>query len=220
MARPWRSILAILGVAAVGVALLANPLYLYPDGGGHYAATYHVETVDDESSAMQAIGLSERVLECPVDRPCALEATIAEDGAIESEHRIRPDERRYPVVVIGDGLYRPVERYGNDTVVLDLDAVSPREAVESAAVPASEFGADVDTAVETGSVTVYGEQVEAFERGAIVAHDDEYYYRAGYELRGGHWTGGFGLPVARSLLLAIGGGLLAYAGWRYRGLDA
>lgn len=220
MARPWRSVLALLGIAAVAVVLLANPLYLHPDGGGHYEATYHVEAIENDSTARQAIGLSERPLECPGQRACALEERILDDGPIESDHRVAPDDRRYPVVAIHDGLYRPEERRAEESTVLALEEVSPQEAAAVAAVPVSDLGRDVRRAVETGSVTVYGEQVEAFERGEIVSHDGTLYYRDRYELRGGHWTGGVGLLAARAILLAIGGGLLAYAGWRYRDLDA
>jgi len=219
MVQSLGSLLALVLIVLLGVVLVANPLWLAPGGAGQYTMTYHVDPVENESIAQQAIGLSEQVLECPGERACELERRVHEEGPIEADGPITADERRYPVVRIDGDLYRPVVRTAGDSTVLALESLSPEEAVEAAAIPVSEFRSDVRTAVETGSVTVVGDRIGAFERGQIVEHENEFYYREASAFRGGYWATAPVLPLVRGLLVAVGCGLLTYAGWRYRGID-
>lgn len=214
MNRPyWLIILALLGIA-----LVANPLYLYPDGGGHYEATYEVERINDKETATTALQASEQVLHCPGERPCALEEEILDAGSVEYDldHQ-EGDQRWYRVIWMDGDTYAPSETYDDETIVFTLEEVERMEAVERVAVPATERSEEVREAVETGSVTVYGEQVEDFEQHMIIEHDGEYYHRARYEVRGGHWTANWALPSVRMALFALGGGLLVYSGlWHPR----
>lgn len=205
-------------LALLGVGLVLNPTYFYPAGGDSPEITYRVAEVSNESTAQQAIGLDERVLDCPVERPCALEERILEDGAIQYNGRIQ-DDQSYPVVRIGEDTYLPRNEVENRTTRLTLEEVSPQEAVAHAAVPADELRPEVRTAVETGSVTVYGEEIEAFERGWIVEYEGEYYYRNGVRLSPTPWTNDFALPLVRGVMFAVGVASLLYAGWTARNVS-
>lgn len=218
-----RTLLAI-ALVLLGGALVANPLYLYPEGGGDFKKTYHVERIENESVASQALGLSDQVLSCPGERPCALETRVLESGGVEYDGYLPPGDdyshaldrknpRWYPVVRIGGETYLPEAESADETIELRLVEADDTEAVERAAVPADERSPEVREAVETGSVTVYGERVDAFERGEIIEHDGEYFYRAGYVVVAGHWTGGPLLAGLRAVLFVVGCGLLVRSGW-------
>lgn len=83
----------------MGVALVSNPLFLYPDGGGEDSITYRVEGISNETTARQALGLDQRVLECPSERPCAIEERVLEAGAVSYDGRVQRGQS-YPVVSI------------------------------------------------------------------------------------------------------------------------
>lgn len=200
-------------IALVGVALLLNPYYLFPDGGGHAAITHQVERVDDDAAAEAALLASERVLHCPGERPCALEREVLDAGAVEYElNRSVGDRRPYDVVWMDGRTYRPEETTEDGTMTLELDEIDRTSAVELAAVPAAERSDAVRAAVDTGSVTVYGDRVPAFERNEIVERDGEYYYHEGVERRGVHWAGGLWLAALRGILTVGGIGALLWAG--------
>lgn len=199
-------------VALLGIGLVLNPLYLYPDGAGHPEITYTVTEVTNESTALQALGLDERVLDCPAERPCVLEERVHEDGPVQYDGAVRKGQP-YPVVRIDDGVYLPRNEVENGTTRLELEEVSPTAAAAHAAVPVEELRPEVRTAVETGSVTVYGERIEAFERGWIVEHAGDYYWNDGFRATGTVWTSGFVLPLLRGILFALGVVSLIYAGW-------
>ncbi|WP_247729619.1 hypothetical protein [Halovivax limisalsi] len=229
MNRPHLPYVTIVGIAVLGLALLLNPFYLYPDGGGDFKVTYHVVEIGNESGAEAALQQSEQVLHCPGERPCALERQILEtgsveyDGFIEDYEAARADPRTseaprlYPVVSIEGDLYLPESEYVDNRSILTLSNVSGMEAIEHASVDAADRSTEVREAVETGSVTVYGEHIDDFEQNLIIEHDGSYYWQHRYHFRGGHWTGDGGLWGARALLYTLGGGLLAYSGWRLRG---
>lgn len=209
---------AIFAIFLLGIGLIFNPFYLYPSGGGEWETTYRVTSIENEMMAHQALGLSEEVLGCPSDRPCALEQRVLEDGAVESDVPVYGDDPPwYSVVVTENGTYVPVQGVEDNTTVLTLEEVTPMKAVERIAVPADERPETVQEAVETGSVTVYGESIETFERNEVLEHDGEYYYQTGVQ-SSPHWTGDGGLSLARTLLFLVGSGLLAYSGWRFRKL--
>ena len=92
------------------------------------------------------------------------------------------------------------------------------EAVEELAVPADEQREEVQKAVESGSVTVYDEKIDTFERHQVLEHEGDYYYHKKYEGAGTHWTRDGGLTLVRATLFGIGSGLVAASGWHFRKL--
>lgn len=210
---------AAVAIGVLGIGLIFNPFYLYPNGGGEPKVTYSISEIENETIAQQALGLSERVLGCPGDRPCALESRILEDGAIESPVPVRDDDPRwYPVVQTANGTYLPEQNVRNGTTILTLTEASAMEAVAQLAIPADEQPTEVREAIEKGSVTVHGERIEAFERFEVIEQDGDYYQRMGYEGIGEHWTADGGLAIVRALLFLLGIGLVARSGWHLRSL--
>lgn len=95
--------------------------------------------------------------------------------------------------------------------------MSPIEAVEHAAVPVDEHRSEIREGVRTGSVTVHGERIEAFERNSIISDDGSYYWNSGFHYRStGTVLHGTGLLVTRCVLYALGVAALVSAGWRLR----
>lgn len=227
MNHTYLTYIAVSGVALLGLVLLLNPLYLHPDGSGEYKVTYHVEAIETEVGAEAALQQSEQVLQCPGERPCALETQILEAGSVEydgfiddseefrNDSRITNDPRWYPVVTMAGEPYVPESEYKDNKTVLTLSEISNIEAVERTAVDAAERSEEVQEAVETGSVTVYGEHSSDFEQNKIIAYDGEYYWQTRYQSQG-YWLTGSGLIGVRVALFLSGSGLLAYAGWCFR----
>lgn len=214
-------VVAILCISLLGIGLIFNPLYLHPDGGGEPKRTYHVEQVENRAMADQALGLSEEVLDCPGDRPCVLENRILEGDSVASTVPVYTDDPPwYPVVRTANGTYIPRQKVENGTTVLTLEEVGAMTAVEQIAVPAGERPEETRKAVETGSITVYGEEIETFERHDVLEHEGDYYMHKRYEGVGSHWTADGRLAIARALLSLIGSGLVAASGWHFRKLYA
>ncbi|WP_044956458.1 hypothetical protein [Halomicrobium katesii] len=210
---------AALAIGVLGIGLIFNPFYFYPGGGGEPKVTHSISEIENETVAQQALGLSERVLDCPGDRLCALESRILEDGAIESPVSVRDDGPRwYSVVQTANGTYLPEQNVRNGTTILTLTEASAMEAIAQLAIPADERPTAVREAIETGSITVYGERIAAFERYEVIEQDGHYYQRMGYEGIGDHWTADGGLAIVRALLFLLGIGLVARSGWRFRSL--
>lgn len=213
-----------VSIFLLGFGLVLNPLYLYPDGGGDSEVTYYVDTIENETAAEAAIQSSEQVLHCPGERPCALETRVLENGAVEYDGVVddyREDPRVdhppwYPVVRIEGEVYLPESEYRGNRTILTLSDISYMEAVEHTAVDSAERSEEVREAAETGSVTVHGEQIEDFERNRIIEHEGEYYWTYRYKKSGGHWTNDGHLAAVRSVLFALGSGLLVYTGWNVR----
>ena len=189
----------------VGIVLLANPLYLYPDGGGT-ERTYEVTTLTDESVAEDVLLDSDRVLRCPGERACVLEERILEEGTVESEYVVERN-LRYDIVghvTAGESTwYVPEENATDDGTILTLREVSATEAVEYTAVSLSDPSPEVREGVETGSVTVHGEPVETFEDRRIIEYHGEQYAAVGTR-SSTHWTEDGGLLHARLILFASG----------------
>lgn len=209
----WIRIAVIVGIALFGIALLFNPFYLVPDGGSGYEQSYQIRQIENETTAGQALGLSEDVLDCEGERPCVLEQHVLEEGPVETDIYVDDSERRYSVVKIGMDMYIPEEQVEENVTVLLLEEVSKMEAVEHAAVPAEERPDEVREAIESGSITVHGEQIEGFERGEIYEYNGEYYHQYGGAFRAGT---DYTLFVVRVLLILLGSGLIAFSGWRLK----
>jgi len=190
----------------VGIGLLLNPLYLYPAGGGPYEMTYQVEEIETEADAIRTLNQATVVLDCPAERPCVLEQRVLKQGPIRYDEPVQRGQS-YEVVQIDGSWYRPVNQVENDTTVLTLESIGRQTAVEHAAIDVDNASTNVATAINTGSVTVYGKRIETFERGAIVESGGRHYYKAGFRYRT-HWTGGGGLTLVRAALVLLGAGVL------------
>ena len=211
----------VIGLLLLGIVLVLNPLYLYPDGGGH-ERTYQVDTIENETMADMAISRSEKVVTCPGVRLCATEELILQEGSVEYEGHVQSFDDRfiqfedpgwYPIVKIGRQPYLPKHEYDGEVSTLTLEEVSYMEAVEYVSEPAEDRPAEVREAASTGSVTVHGEPIEDFERYAIIEYDGDYYMRTAFSGTS-HWTEDW-LLFARALLYSLGVGLIFYAGRTY-----
>lgn len=207
----------------LGIILVLNPFYVYPDGTDRQV-TYTTEPIENESMATTAISRSDKVVSCPGVRLCATEEAVIEEGAIEYDGHVASfresveqyeDPGWYPIVRIGDELYRPEHESGENATVLMLSAVDAMEAVEYTAVPVDRFSDDVREAVETGSVTLSGEFVDAFERNEIIEYQGDYYTHASRS-SSSRSIDDSGLLVIRTGLYALGIGLLVRSGWRLK----
>lgn len=207
----------------LGIGLLLNPLYLYPDDltGSGTVRTYDVEPVSNETVADGVLFRSDRTLSCGSERPCALEREIAENGSIEYDHAVQrrdpstPYQRawnRYELVSIDDGYYVPEERSTENGTVLTHRELSTMEALEHVAIPSEEASLDAREAVETGSVTLIDRRLPEFERGDPIEHDGEIYRVTGFSGesdRSGVW-------LLRLLIGLVGVTCIAVA-WHRRG---
>ncbi len=191
-----------------------NPI-LYP-ASGESEITYEVAEITNEATAEQALGKDQRVLECPSERPCALEERVLNEGPITYGHDVRRGQS-YPVVRLESELYRPVNDVENGTTRLELEAISPMEAVDRTAVPAENQRPEVRAAVQTGSVTVSDERIEAFERGRIIEYNGSHYWNDGFRATSTR-IHGVVLPLSRGILYTAGVALLVYGGWSARAL--
>jgi len=216
MSREYWIALAIVA----GTGLILNPLYLYPDGGGR-ERTYEVEKIQTESEAEIAIIHSERVVECPGLRLCAAEERVLTNSSIvynghldsfEGSSIQNRDPGWYPVLRIDGKPYLPKHENIKNGTVLKLADISNLQAVEYTAIPAEERAAEVREAIEAGSITVYGDQIQAFEHDEILAHKGEY-YRSGGVTGNTHWSGTILLELFRAILYVSGIALVFISGW-------
>lgn len=201
-------------VGLLGVALLLNPIYLYPNGGGDVATTYTLQQIESEEEAVQALSSAPTVLTCPGARACRLEENVQERETVEYSSRVE-GASRYDVVRIESNWYRPENDVSGESTTLTLQSVDVFEAVEQAAIPATETIPEVREGIESGSVTVYSTTVPSFERDAIVAQGGEHYF-VSERSSSPHWTGGNALEFVRVVIFALGIGALLYAGGRLR----
>ncbi|WP_049923007.1 hypothetical protein [Halopiger djelfimassiliensis] len=210
----------------LGIGLLLNPIYLYPDDltGTGTVSTYDVEPVTNESTAKGVLFRSDRTLKCGTERPCALEREIAENGPVEYEPVVQrrdsktPYQRawnRYALIAIDDGYYVPVERSTENGTLLAHRELSTMDALEHIAIPSDRASADVREAIETGSVTLIDRRLPEFESGDPIEHEGEIYRVTGFS----SGSGRSGLWLLRLLLGLVGTTCITIA-WERRGREA
>ncbi|QCC51148.1 hypothetical protein [Halapricum salinum] len=168
-----RELLVVGVLGLVGVGLLLNPVYLFPQGGesGH---RYWTEEIGSNATAKQALYGSDDVLTTNA-RATALETQVLRRDGLSVNGSVRSDIL-YRVVSFRGEFYHPTQHQTENGTRLSLGHLTPMEAVEHAAIPLDETAQPVHTAVETGSVTVYGHPVGTFERERIVEDDGDYYW--------------------------------------------
>lgn len=159
MSHNWGKIAVAL---LLGFSFVLNPI-LYPFSG-ESEITYEVAEITNEATAEQALGKDQQVLECPSERPCALEERVLNEGAITYDHDVRRGQS-YPVVRLESELYRPVNDVEDETTRLQLEPISPMEAVDRTAVPVENQRPEVRTAVQAGSVTVSTNELKPSNEG-------------------------------------------------------
>lgn len=207
-----RVLLAALLVLPVGAAAVQG----FAGATDTTEIEYRMERIDGTASAEQALGVNERILTCPGQRPCELEQRVLENGSVRYEGHLN-DRQRYPAVNIDGEFYLPEHAERADSVVLTLRNVSARDAAEAVSVPVSDLGPAVQTAVREGSV-VTDRQVGAFERGVVVAHEGDLYWNGGttYSYQYVDWVemgkAAAFAAVAALLLVDVGRGVAGF--WR------
>lgn len=216
-------------VALLGIALLLNPVYLYPDGGGnvrHYEAT-----PIDENNAYHALRASDRALECSTwqRRICKLEADVLAAGTLSYDVGVLrggalngsptwSDDRPYDAVRLEANWYVPEREVENGTADLSLRRVSEQGAARAVARDASSFSPAVRTVIERGSLDVQREIDGVNGSGSGVLGDsaivtaDGTTYLVTHRGTSYHWS--TDLPGIRVGLIAVGVVLVLGAGYR------
>ncbi|MGQ3722113.1 hypothetical protein [Natrialba aegyptia] len=208
-----RNFLVVVLSFSIGLITILNPIYLNINSGEEYGITYRVDEIENESIAESALLSSEEVLNCPGARECVFEEEVRNEGEIEYNGSIDRGPF-YPVVQIEEKVYRPESEIINDTTTFTLQEISNMEAVEYTAISLEDRPSEIKEAVETGSVTVYDEEIEEFEQGRIIEQNGDYYYRTGYSSEGSPWITKKGAFMIQIVLSIIGSILVAYSGWR------
>jgi hypothetical protein len=205
----------VLLYVVVGIVLLLNPFYLYPDGGGKNLVTYTLTEIESEAEAKQALSLSDDVLECPNTRSCVLEERVLEEGEVRYNGTIQ-NGPPYSIVWIRGLWYRPVTEVRSNSSVLTITELTPMQAVEHASIPEEEISDARIKPITGGNVTILGEPVQILEQGQIIESGSTYYYTTSTRSRD-HWTGGALLPLVRAVLVVLGCGAVLRGGIVMRG---
>lgn len=166
----------------LGVALLANPLYLYPGNVSHETTlTYEAERTDEvprsgtlEADVRWCEDATTIARECAIAAALAggdtLRAPLSDDGFEDAE---RPSSD-YQYVRVADGYYRPIETYENGSLVVSLDPVTHAEVMRAAAVAYEDARPHLREAVDSGSATVRRDDVSRRDT-RLVERDGAYY---------------------------------------------
>ena len=167
--------------AVFGVALLANPLYLYPDGVSSETTYTYEATETDRIPEADALRVDVREChfasrECDVARGMA-QGTPVEVPAEEGDGGdIRDDAYwGYDYVELSDGYYEPNMTVENGTLVLSLDAVSTETVRQAAATDVEDTRPFVQWAMENGTVNVTDERVPYEARRFYVERGETYF---------------------------------------------
>jgi hypothetical protein len=233
----WRGFVLLL----VGVALLANPLYLYPENVSYETdVTFEAQQIDEIPQHgrlgmdLRYGSLETNIHWCPgTGRECAIAEALADGQTltydIPSHHDPSDDDEPlhadYDYVRLTDGqdsFYRPTQTVENGSVVLSLEQVD-EETVMQAAAEEYHSGRPLHAAVENGTTTVVEDEV--YRDGPILVERNGTYYVVRAVESDRHPTGwGWKEPsriVIEGMRLAawIGGiGLIWRAGeWTERG---
>ncbi|KAB1186993.1 MULTISPECIES: hypothetical protein [Haloferax] len=184
----WRGFVFLL----VGIALLANPLYLYPDNVSYETAvTFEGEQIDEIPRHGQLEmdlrygNLQTDIHWCPGNgRECAIAEALADGQTLRYDipsHREpgdydEPFPADYDYIHLSEGegdYYRPAQTVENGSVVLSLEQVDEGTVMQAAA---EEYHSDrpLHAAVENGTTTVVEDEV--YWDGAILVEQNGNYY--------------------------------------------
>jgi hypothetical protein len=170
-----------LALGVLGVALLANPLYLYPKNVSA-ETTYTFEATPTERIPERADTLRIDIETCAMyplqSVDCAVAREMARGDSVDLS--LRPDETvsrdlsHADFVRTLDGYHRPNVTVDDETLRVTLEPVS-RETVRAAAAEnVSETPPHVRRAVENGTATVGGDDL--YEARNHYVYDGETYY--------------------------------------------
>lgn len=165
----------------LGVALLANPLYLYPDDVS-YESVYTYEAMPTDRVPDQTHhGVD--VLDCdwhPIRaQRCVVARAMARGDRVElplwdDEPVTAELHTEYDYVETPEGYFRPNLTVQNGTVVLSLESVSRATVVRAAAEPLDGTPGYVRRAGRNGTATVGGDALVEPRR-FFVRHEGRYY---------------------------------------------
>lgn len=170
----------------LGVALLANPLYLYPENVS-YETTYtyeatetdripHHADIDTEIERCSLIGVGSDTCVVARDMASGEPVEVPLEDSEETAENLRDDLFwEYDFVSVGSSYYEPNVTVANRAVRLSLDPVAEQTVRETAAEPLDETPRYVRWAVENGTVNVTEEQVPYEARYFYVEHENTYY---------------------------------------------
>ncbi|ELZ87292.1 hypothetical protein C453_03039 [Haloferax elongans ATCC BAA-1513] len=166
----------------VGVALLANPLYVYPESVSYETTlTYEAEATNE----IPEYGHHDIDIRwCPGGRDCAVASALASGQTLRvdlptgstAEEYDEPLAHDYDYVRLAEGdarFYRLVERFDDGSLVLTVEPVADEAMRKAAAEESEDVPEYVQSAIETGSATVT--ESEAREHTWFVEHDGQYY---------------------------------------------
>lgn len=182
----------------VGVALFANPVWLFPDEGEERYTYERVELVpaDDEivyqrdiewivgghHNDLRAVGCEGFLESTGSSRLCAFEQSVAEDSPVtvsEDAYAASSAEPRF--VDLRDGYYRRAVRENGSKVTLDVQPVSAETVLAESARDPTDSDAAVlkdepgTRALATGSPVVTPEPPESVRTGTVFRYEGTYY---------------------------------------------
>jgi hypothetical protein len=177
----------------LGVTLLANPLYLYPENVSH-GTTYTYETTetdripqrtdthtDIERCDLNDFGSDTCVVASDMASGDPVEVSLADgevslaDGEVTAGNIDEELFRAYDFVRLESRYYEPTAIVENRTLRLSLNPVSEQSVKQTAAEDLEETPQHVRWAVENGTVTLTGAQVPYEARHFYVEHEGAFY---------------------------------------------
>lgn len=197
-------------ILVIGIVLVLNPLYLVPGGGGTHKITYKTEKINNSGVAAQALSLDDSVLQCPGQRPCAIESHIVKYGNMSVDTRITKSP--YHVVTVGKQRYIPISEYNGNTTELSLKPITNMQAVKTVAVNASSVSPLILRGVKKGSVTVYGRKINKLRDIPIIRYKGSYYWYSGYNSSLIIWARPIVLLITRGVMYILGIFFISKAG--------
>lgn len=157
---------------AVGVLLVASPLYLFADSGT-VTRTFEAKRV----TPAEDLPLVDIACTFSFHRSCALDRLVLSNCGelripVDGARQVGGWETRH--ARHSSGLYRRTARLEGDSLVLELERVSPREVFAVEAVPASSLDPVVRRTVAEGTATTT-RPVDERVLSVVVAYDGAYY---------------------------------------------
>ena len=153
-------------VVAIGVVLLLNPVYFYPNGGPE-TTTYRIEAelVDGQPTVSEYNDHGGSILKCTGfvdDRTCLFERHVGPNGTFVVDNRsslYRSDgefwvSTDYQYVFFGPGYYEPRVNVSNGTVVVSLERVNRTTVAREIALQYRNAPEVVQNAVDKGNQSI------------------------------------------------------------------
>ncbi|WP_410765980.1 hypothetical protein [Haloferax sp. DFSO60] len=173
----WRA----FGLLVLGVALLANPLYLYPESVSYETElTYEAEETARIPKQAETWTDIKWCYGATSTRECGVAAALTDGDSLRVplDHDRTLDEplpNDYDYVRIDGQYYEPVESIENSTLVIELEPVADETVRNAAAEEYADARSFARSAIENGSATVIEDEV--YDSGTLFIERGGTYYK-------------------------------------------